>query len=368
MIVFLSLVGFIQVFAADHILYGEDNRVDIFKSKNLTVMKQSKAVAAQVSDFHLQENDEGDYSLLPGFLLSTPIGTNVCTDEKYAMQPTVSSCTGFLVAEDLLVTAGHCVTSKDEVKDVQTEDCKNGKWLFDYYAFNNNVSAKSVSKDRIYKCEKVVHASTKDGADFAIIKLDRKVKGRTPLTMSEHKSLASDEVYAIGTPSGLPLKMTDHAFIKSIDKDGSLHTNLDTFGGNSGSPIFDKVSGEVVGILVKGEADYHPDFGKNGQVCMRPNRCDEKGENCSIDKKFYVQVLLEFIQSDEVFPHYKAAEVVSFDVSGNLIHLELSGGELLEQKNYKIRFEERERPDYPSEVGTSIQKVLKLIRPTPPLA
>jgi hypothetical protein len=46
--------------------------------------------------------------------------------------------------------------------------------------------------------------------------------------------------------------------------------NLDTYGGNSGSPVFNHRTGEVEGILVRGENDYVYD---PGQGCQVSNRC-----------------------------------------------------------------------------------------------
>jgi len=37
--------------------------------------------------------------------------------------------------------------------------------------------------------------------------------------------------------------------------------NLDTFGGNSGSPVFDARTNAVVGILVRGADDYREEGG-----------------------------------------------------------------------------------------------------------
>ncbi len=36
----------------------------------------------------------------------------------------------------------------------------------------------------------------------------------------------------------------------------NFKTNLDAFGGNSGSPVFDKYSMEILGILISGSSDY----------------------------------------------------------------------------------------------------------------
>ena len=60
----------------------------------------------------------------------------------------------------------------------------------------------------------------------------------------------------IGYPSGLPTKIADQAQVRTNKHRNFFVANLDTFGGNSGSPVINKSSGLVEGILVRGESDY----------------------------------------------------------------------------------------------------------------
>ena len=71
----------------------------------------------------------------------------------------------------------------------------------------------------------------------------------------------------IGYPSGLPVKIAFGDETVLMRKEGPwLIANLDTYGGNSGSPVFN-AQGEVEGILVRGAVDY-----RFGGVCFRSNR------------------------------------------------------------------------------------------------
>ena len=65
--------------------------------------------------------------------------------------------------------------------------------------------------------------------------------------------------------------------------DGYFVANLDTYGGNSGSPVFNSDTHEVEGILVRGERDFVqaggctvslvcPDTGCRGEDCTRVTR------------------------------------------------------------------------------------------------
>ena len=51
-----------------------------------------------------------------------------CVEERFSTQPALSHCSGFLIAEDLIVTAGRCMDSMQERK--------NSSWVFDYHVDN----------------------------------------------------------------------------------------------------------------------------------------------------------------------------------------------------------------------------------------
>ncbi len=109
--------------------------------------------------------------------------------------------------------------------------------------------------------------------DFAIIKLDRPVAGRTPLKVrTSGKVDASSELIVIGHPSGLPSKVTEGGSLRLNDNGVYFVANLDTFSGNSGSVVLDAKTGIVEGILVRGENDYIP--GPGGS-CNVVNVCEE---------------------------------------------------------------------------------------------
>ncbi|QLH37539.1 MAG: trypsin-like peptidase domain-containing protein [Parachlamydiaceae bacterium] len=61
----------------------------------------------------------------------------------------------------------------------------------------------------------------------------------------------------MGHPTGLPAKLVTSASIKDVEKN-YFEADLSMFGGNSGSPIFDRISKKVIGILFQGIGpDYH---------------------------------------------------------------------------------------------------------------
>jgi V8-like Glu-specific endopeptidase len=146
-------------------------------------------------------------------------------------------------------------------------------------------------KDTVYSCKKIISQSldrtTKD--DFALIELDRKVKGRTPLKFrTSGKPSVGDELVVIGHPSGLPTKIADGAQVKTLEGTHFL-ANLDTYGGNSGSAVFNVATGEIEGILVRGATDYVV----NGN-CRTSNRIgNDEGEGEGVTYITNIKALMD---------------------------------------------------------------------------
>ncbi len=272
--------------ASSRIIYGDDNRVDLKSIQDENIKSLSKAIAGRLFKHSYTEKANNKFIEIDTILkLSDPMSMNVCKEQKFADQITVVDCTGFLVGEDLLVTAGHCaVPFGSTVEDDITDDCLAFEWLFDFNEdVDGSLDPKNVDRDKIYGCEKVVYAKYEEDDDFALIKLDRKVSDRTPLKMKTNGAPEiGDELFVMGHPSGLPLKYADGAKVFSVEEN-YFSTNLDTFGGNSGSPVFNAKTLEVEGILVRGDADYRRVFKDDGSSCNVVNTCDSDRQNCVVD-------------------------------------------------------------------------------------
>lgn len=276
------------VLAGSRIIYGEDSRIDMKHVFDKRIKKISQAVAARVYNlrFNTLATTE-DFVRFENILnLSHPRSAAVCSDERFATQPTISDCTGFLVSDRHLVTAGHCVVRPREVvMNQETFSCSSHSWAFDY---SMNVSGKPLNlkkfkSENIYGCKQVVFGTWQEKDDYAVIELDRPVKGRTPLKMNKKSKVKpGTELFIIGHPSGLPLKYAEGSRVFELENN-YFTTNLDSFAGNSGSPVFNKETLEVEGILVRGDTDYKEEILDDGSMCFRVNTCDNSRENCERD-------------------------------------------------------------------------------------
>lgn len=112
----------------------------------------------------------------------------------------------------------------------------------------------------------------KNGNDYAVILLDRAVIGTSPVDFrKEGKIPTGQDILAIGYPTGMPTKIAPGAQVIGNKNDIFFYANLDTFGGNSGSGVFNAATKKLEGILVRGATDYIWD---DINSCQRVNICD----------------------------------------------------------------------------------------------
>lgn len=265
--------------AGEKVIYGDDDRKDYFEAP-----AEKRALADSVVSLW---DSSKVFPAGAGFGLSVkPFGGKIfdrdggklCASEPFRDQPIGAECSGTLVGEDLVMTAGHCINSQ--------HDCDAMKVVFDFNVKARGGRAPSlVPASAVYSCKSVVAAKFDPAApaeaggaarsvDYAIIRLDRKAAGRKPLPIDRGESpRAGAPLFTIGHPVGLPVKIADNATVLNTRPgDTYYEANLDTYGGNSGSGVFSAETGLLVGILVRGRAD----FVKTPEGCYVSNVLDRE--------------------------------------------------------------------------------------------
>jgi V8-like Glu-specific endopeptidase len=258
------------------VIYGIDDREDVFESSDSLMKELSKSVAAQILTTHFDALlGQGSLDYVLGN--KTLRDEGMCSTERFVDQPAEANCSGFLIGADILVTAGHCVRDASQ--------CANHFWVFDYANRDSvQVGAFHFDNDQVYKCTGVLSRVKEDGAgnDYAVLKLDRKVLGRKPLKIRKSGKVSNDAVLTVfGFPSGIPLKITTGATIRDNSNSVFFTMNSDTYGGNSGSAVVDTRTGIVEGILVRGDTDY---MQEEGQECYSSVKREEnfgRGEDAT---------------------------------------------------------------------------------------
>jgi len=247
---FLSLLTLLlQTPSALAVIYGADNRHEAPTNET------SRAIG-MILNASIEHEDTypAPFPLADGLRFLTHVEVAPHDLRGFIDQPRVGDCTSFLVGSDLMMTAGHCIQS--------AEECRNTQVVFDFFKPDITEKYVTIPSSSIYRCTELVSqnfsASDSQPNDYAIFRLDRPVQGRTPLSLSNAPiaSLVNHPVSTLGFPRGVFMKAADHGQVLALDSGAvSFRTNLDTFSGNSGSPIFDDTTGKVIGILISGSWD-----------------------------------------------------------------------------------------------------------------
>lgn len=279
------------------VIYGKDNRKDFYQIEDENWQHLALSTAALTDFRDLQENPAHPQEYL---LKTKTYGQrfHLCEDEKFAEQPTVSFCSGFLVGPQTLVTAGHCLRNEF--------NCETVRFVFGYKMDSAQSGEPAIPKENIFSCSQLIHSETNalSGRDFAIVRLDREVESFDPLPLRSGGELSvEDELTVIGYPSGLPMKWADQGVLRDNQNPNYVVTNLDTYGGNSGSAVFNSQSRLIEGILVRGETDFVYDQVsrcRRSKVCL-PSDC--RGEDV-----VRISLIYDYLTPNELMPRSQSFE------------------------------------------------------------
>jgi V8-like Glu-specific endopeptidase len=166
-------------------------------------------------------------------------------------------CTVYYIGNSRALTAGHCfqLTTKADRSIASGTPCKAFSILWGY--LNGQTSGSGESN-----CVKIESHSwvQPEGAhqaqiDYAVIVIDKPPKASLKINQN-YSSKGGEEIAVVGHSSGNPQK---YSFCKTVSspsdpwtKNGFIHHECDTTGGASGSPVFLRSTGEVIGIHTYG--------------------------------------------------------------------------------------------------------------------
>ena len=252
----------------EKVIYGEDDRLDVYQVTDSNLLHLAQAACVVVFTGEIQNNGDGTYTLLTAPWVSYQ-GNPLCEDEPFRGQQTLGFCSGYLVGEDIVITAGHCVGFNG------VASCGTTAFVFNFEQVDESTPPPSVvPEDQVYFCSEIISTQLGDGHDYSVVRLDRPVQDRIPLDIRREGSVAlGDPLVVVGHPVTLPKKIAGGAVVK--DPNGTspwFAANLDTYAGNSGSLVANLIDHRVEGILVRGQSDF-----TTSGSCARSRVCPDTG-------------------------------------------------------------------------------------------
>jgi V8-like Glu-specific endopeptidase len=179
--------------------------------------------------------------------------SDVCPSERFEQQPVLADCSGVIVDRDLVLTAGHCITTQT--------DCDESYFVLDFTIDSQEMV--HLDPINVFECKEIIrseisHFSEPTVYDYALIRLKRPVDGQgIPVSVRSEQLSRGESISLIGNGLGLPTKIdSDGRVVLPGSPERDYFTfQADFFHRGSGSPIFDEV-GRLVGIAVRGGTDF----------------------------------------------------------------------------------------------------------------
>ena len=262
-IVFFSLIVFINQNALSRVIYGNDDRKDLYEERDSAIIAQAEATATFTLKGLIMPRGDGDYTIAN---ISAGDSLRLCPEVRFREQPSIGACSATLVSPKHLLTAGHCMRDQNRCDEIYI--------MFGFHTMSEGEFPKVASAQNVYRCKKLLVRQQDSNTDFALIELDREVLDRSPVSLAINERVRKgDNVRLIGYPDGIPSKIVSGASVR-ISTNKKFVSNVDAFKGNSGSAIFSESTGNMVGVLFAGNIDYIYDQNRG---CRKANVCKDNG-------------------------------------------------------------------------------------------
>ncbi|HEY0711997.1 MAG TPA: serine protease, partial [Polyangia bacterium] len=232
------------------IVYGPDDRQEYFEIPSQSIrLRVAESMVALVPSALLVPGDNTLSRAKPWQEVD-----GLCSDERFADQPSLAFCSGLLVERDLVLAAGHCARLLAPAQIAV---------VFGYYY--RAAGELAIGPGDIINVSRIVSESTahpnggqrEDYAWFQLSSPAREPRSPVSLGSAHVTGREGESIIFVGASGGVPLKIDSGARVRNSRSDtGDYFTaDTDTFRGASGGAAFNQ---ELVpiGILARGGEDF----------------------------------------------------------------------------------------------------------------
>ncbi|MGN6418315.1 MAG: trypsin-like serine peptidase [Pseudobacter sp.] len=251
-------------------IIGDDNRAPVLYNYNnpqekaaTLEMEDAKCVMAIIPKDSLKPDGKGKFV----YQCTATFGSrhNLC-GERFSEEPAYSSMTGFAAGRSTMITAAHCIDENNYM---------DYYYVFDYILDSNKFFYRTIDSSKVFQA---IGARSEYNIflnlDYSVVTLNKKVDAfRIRKLKTSGQTGTGSSYHVIGTPGGLPLKISGSAKVRTNNASAYFTILSDTYKGNSGSPVFNSQTHEIEGILVKGAKDFDPFKKLPDVVCRKSIVC-----------------------------------------------------------------------------------------------
>ncbi|WP_225435321.1 trypsin-like serine peptidase [Bacillus aerolatus] len=193
--------------------------MDIFQVTDLEVVSNANSVVALFKAGNIINNGNGTSTLKTRNFGESNV---LCSTEPFRNQPAGAFCSGFLVAPNIIATAGHCVNQNN---------AKNIRFVFGFQMLDDSTARTVINNTEIYRGVRVIARQQNNiEADWSLVEIDRPVTNHPVLRIRRTGRIPDGQgVYVIGHPKGIPAKFASGANVRYNQPAAFFMANLDTF-------------------------------------------------------------------------------------------------------------------------------------------
>lgn len=271
------------------VVVGPDDRRDVFAHPDVALRQlAAESTVALMRSADLDLSNPNDVQIHAGQL------TDLCTDEVFYGQTAAAFCSGTLIADDLVLTAAHCISRAG---------CSGVSMVFGFHQESPTELA-TITSDDVYSCAGIeLWRLDDDGfsvpTDYAILRLDRSVgPNHTPAPMNTAATALPQgaPLIAITHPGGLPTKIdSGGVIVRHLPNWINMGASLDIMGGSSGGGVFD-AQHELMGVLTHASGVDNFTFDEDAN-CRRWNSTPDNEDHAGVRYAFFA--IREFCESND---------------------------------------------------------------------